>query len=105
MKGSGFQRSKKQINGLRHGIPSETSAKASRLLTEVPDKRVRRRLIDWYFRKDKILFYFALSMLGGLTIFSILIIVGEYHLYVKASCAVSLTYLIRRLTTHLLKYV
>ncbi len=102
MKGSEFQRSKKQINGLHHGISPQNSSKVSRLLTEVPDKRVRRRLIDWYCRKDKILFYFALSMLCGLTIFSILIIAGEYHIYVKASFAFSLTYLIRRLTTHLL---
>lgn len=62
-------------------------------------------MADWYCMKDKLLFFFSLLMLSALTSVSILVVVGEYDLYVKTSSAVSLTLLVRRLTAYLLKCV
>jgi hypothetical protein len=105
MKGSHYQGARKRIGRFRHVALPEQSVSALGLLTHTQDKRVRWRIIGWYCVKDKILFFFVLSMLCGLTIYSLLIIAGEYHLYVKTCFALSIAYLIRKLTTYLLKYV
>ena len=105
MKDGGSRREEKRVIRLRHtGRPAQAEH-WWQFLACIQDRRVRRQVTDWYCLKDKLLFFFSLLMLSVLTLVSILVIVGEYDLYVKTSSAVSLALLVRRLTAYLLKCV
>jgi hypothetical protein len=70
-------------------------------LTPVVNLRDLQELIEWQCRKDKIRFYWSLSLLSVLTGFSATILVYNSSIHIKAGAALSIWYLIRRLTQHL----
>lgn len=105
MKDKNYPKSREQVISPYQVASEVHSINVLRLLPHIRDKVIKRRIIEWTYLKDKILFFFALAMLTGLIIFSILIIIGRHHPYVKASSAVYLNYMILRLSTHLLKHM
>jgi hypothetical protein len=74
------------------------------LLASISDKKDRQQIINWYYQKDRVLFFFAITLLCGIATFSVLIITGEYPIYIKASAAYSLANLCRRLMQYLTKH-
>jgi hypothetical protein len=70
-------------------------------LTLIVNQRVWRALIEWQCRKDKILFYWGLLMLSVLAGFSVAILVYNSLIHIKTGAALSIWYLVRRLTRHI----
>ena len=67
-------------------------------LTLVINRSVRQASIEWQCRRDKILFYWCLSMLSVLGVSSIAVLVYNSSINIKIGAALSIWYLVRRLT-------
>jgi hypothetical protein len=70
-------------------------------LPPIVNPGVRRVLIEWQCRKDKILFYWSLLMLSVLAGSSVAILVYNSSIHIKTGAALSIWYLVRRLTRHI----
>jgi hypothetical protein len=65
------------------------------------DQRLRRKQAEWQYRREKILFYFGLTIISGLFAFGVTVIVCDFSPLLKISAGGILSYIGRAMIRYM----